>query len=79
MEDIGDNDEVLDGGDGVDVNLGVDEGHAAQVAVLQLPDVDLNEKNGIKFNHLWFVFQFQSILGPIHNFIFMYLNLKFVK
>ena len=35
-------DEVLERGEGVDVDVGVDEGHTTQVGVLQLPDIDLH-------------------------------------
>ena len=46
LEHIPHQDEVFEGGEGVDVDVGVDESHTAQVIVLQLPNVDLHIKSG---------------------------------
>lgn len=45
LEHVPHQDEVLECSEGVNVDVGVDEGHATQVGVLQLPDVDLHTES----------------------------------
>lgn len=48
LADVGTQDEALDAGQLVGVDLGVDESHAHQVCVLELPDVDFLANGGDK-------------------------------